>query len=102
MRPELLKSVADTCRPAQRHATGDVLSPQLAAIRALEQLVRWSEHEIGVRVVAAISAGHTLAEVGETLGMSKQGVAHKFRHLSVELADARTDSSQPIASSNGP
>jgi hypothetical protein len=101
MRPDLIKLVDDTCRRAQRHATGDALSAQLAAIRALEQLVRWSEHEIGIRVVAAISSGHTLADVGEALGMSKQGVAHKFRHLSAEMAEARADSGQPTASSPG-
>jgi hypothetical protein len=61
----------------------------LAQVRALEQLIRWSEHEIGRLAVQAVAEGRSLADIGDALGMSKQAVAHKLRHFDEELRQAR-------------
>jgi hypothetical protein len=91
LRTAVLKAIDSVIRQAasQGEDTSDA-GPALTQIRALEQLVVWSEHEIGRHAVQAIAEGSTLADIGEALGMSKQAVAHKLRHLDAELLLART------------
>src|SRR5579875_775727 len=83
---DAITTVTHAAALASEHA--DEHAPALVQIRALEQLILWTEHEIGRHAVRAAAEGYSLADIGEALGMSKQAVAHKLRHLEVELRQA--------------
>jgi hypothetical protein len=92
VRTVVLEAVNEVLRQvALRHDDTHSLGQALTQIRALEQLILWSEHEIGQHAVLAVAEGASLADIGEALGMTKQAVAHKLRHLDGELRQARND-----------
>jgi hypothetical protein len=96
IRGVILDAITTVTNAAGRpHHHADAHGQALVQIRALEQLIQWTEHEIGRHAVHAAGEGCSLADIGEALGMSKQAVAHKFRHLEVELRQARAGRIRP-------
>jgi biotin operon repressor len=90
IRAVILDAITTVTHAAARaHEHADEHGQALVQIRALEQLILWTEHEIGRHAVHAAAEGCSLADIGEALGMSKQAVAHKFRYLDDELRQAR-------------
>ncbi len=92
LRAVILDAITTVTHAAARpHEHADQHRQALVQIRALEQLILWTEHEIGRRAVLATAEGCSLADIGGAIGMSKQAVAHKFRHLEEELRQARAE-----------
>ena len=95
---ELLKQVAPLIKQVEEAAPGSVLDQITAAVEVADQQSRLGEFLINVFVEQARTQGHSWAEIGTSLGVSRQAAQQRLgRFQQVPLKDGTRQKPSPFA-----